>query len=97
MASNVNTAELRADLHRYIDELDDKFIAVVHSMFDTYVEQQKEDPIIGYNVEGEPIYASVAKREYKARLEAAERGDFTTLDELKEESLKWLKGQDHTE
>jgi len=92
-----NTSELRADLHRYIDLLDDKFIAVAHSMFGAYMEQQENDPIIGYSVEGVPMHASVARREFKARVEAAGRGEYITLDELKKESEKWLKGKEDKE
>ena len=92
-----NTSELRADLHRYIEQLDDKFVAIVHSMFDTYIKQQEEDPIIGYSVEGVPMYASVAKREFKARMDAADRGEFITLEELIKESGTWLREAESTE
>ena len=88
---------MRSDLHRYVDQLDDKFVAIVHSMLETYIEQQEEDPIIGYSVEGVPMFASVAKREFKARLDAVDRGEFITLDELKKESKTWLKGKKATE
>jgi orotate phosphoribosyltransferase-like protein len=88
-----NAAELRADLHRHIDRLDDKFISIVHAMVDAYLEQQEDDPIIGYSVDGIPMYASVAKREFKARLEAVDRGEFITLEELEKESETWLKGK----
>lgn len=59
---------------------------------DTYIEQQGDDPIIGYDIEGNPIFASVAKREFKARLDAVDRGDYITLEDLKKESETWLKG-----
>ena len=87
-----NTAEMKADLHRYIDALDDKFIAIVHAMVDAYMAQQEEDPIIGYDIQGNPMFASVAKREFKARLEAIDRGEYLTLEELKKDSETWLKG-----
>ncbi|MEN0004712.1 MAG: hypothetical protein AAF798_11230 [Bacteroidota bacterium] len=90
---SLNAAELRSNLHRQIDELDDKFIAVIYSMVDTYLEQQKNDPIIGYRVDGTPIYASVARKEYKARLDAVEKGEYITIEELEKESTTWLKGE----
>ncbi|MCO6476280.1 MAG: hypothetical protein J5I94_06650 [Phaeodactylibacter sp.] len=86
-----NAAEMKADLHRYIDLLDDKFVAIVHAMVGTYIEQQGDDPIIGYDIEGNPIFASVAKREFKARLDAIDRGEYITLEELKKESESWLR------
>ncbi len=85
------TSELRADLHRYIDLLDDKFIAVVHAMVDTYIEQHKDDPIIGYDINGKPMHASEAKAEFKRRNQAIDDGDFITIEQLKKESKKWLK------
>lgn len=93
MVASRNAAEMRSDLHRYVDQLDDKFVAIVHSMVGTYIEQQEDDPIIGYSVDGVPMYASVAKREFKARLDAVDRGEFITLEELKKESETWLKGE----
>ena len=93
MVASRNTAEMRSDLHRYVDSLDDKFVAIVHAMMATYMEQQKDDPIIGYSVDGVPMFASVAKREFKARLDAVDRGEFITLEELKKESETWLKGE----
>lgn len=90
--ASTNTAELRADLHRYIEKLDDKFVAIAHSMLSAYMEQHhEEDAIIGYSVEGAPMYASVAKREFKARLEAMDRGEYITLEELIKDSGTWLK------
>ena len=87
----MSSAELRSELHEYIDRLDDQFVAVVHSMLDTYIKQQEGDPIVGYDGEGNPIHASVAKEEYKARLEAVDRGEYVTLEELKKQSRTWLK------
>ncbi len=91
LMTSSNAAEMKADLHRYIDLLDDKFVAIVHAMMDTYIEQQSEDPIIGYDIDGNPMFASVAKREFKARLDAVDRGEYITLEELEKESETWLK------
>jgi len=88
--SSHNTAEMKADLHRYVDQLDDKFVVIVHSMVTAYIEQQGEDTIIGYDIEGNPLFASVAKREFKARLEAIDRGEYITLEDLEKESETWL-------
>lgn len=87
-----NAAEMKADLHRYIDMLDDKFVAIVYAMVGAYMEQQEDDPIIGYDIDGNPMFASVAKREFKARLNAVDRGEYITLEELEKESETWLKG-----
>lgn len=91
MIASSNAAEMRSDLHQLVDRLDDRFVAIVYSMVGVYIEQQEDDPIIGYSAKGSPMYASVAKREFKARLEAIDRGDYITLEALKEQSKTWLE------
>ena len=78
----MSTVEKRTEVHQMIDEIDSAFLDVVYAMLDTYKKQQ-EDSIIGYNVNGDPMYASVAKEEFKRRFEAIDEGKFITLDELK--------------
>ena len=57
-------------------------------MLNTYIEE-KENAIIGYTIEGEPILAKDAKVEYLKRLEDMEKGDFITLNDLEKEVQKW--------
>ena len=47
----MSAAELRKELHRYIDHADDTFLKMVHAMSKEY----KKSEIAGYNIDGSPI------------------------------------------
>ena len=82
---------MRSDILKWVDQVDETFLSAVHAMMGTYVEkQEQEDPILGYNADGEPQYASVVGPIYDERVRAAkEDGAFITLEELKQEAETW--------
>ncbi|MEM1216244.1 MAG: hypothetical protein AAGJ82_11190, partial [Bacteroidota bacterium] len=86
----MSTVEIRAEIQSYLERVqDESFLKVVHSMLGTYVQEQ-EDPIIGYDVEGNPKRASVMKRVYAEEIRAArEEGAFITLEDLEKEMETW--------
>jgi len=84
----MSTAEKREAIHKFIDQLeDDRFLHALHAMVKAYAEY---DPIIGYDIEGNPKRASVMKAKYMAALEAVEKGEYITIEELEKESEEWL-------
>lgn len=87
----MSAAELRDQVHQLIDGLDENFLKVVHSMLDTYskVQEVKAEPIVGYEVDGTPIYASAAKEEYARRVKAMKDGQSTSIEALKKEAAQW--------
>jgi hypothetical protein len=86
----MSTVEMRTEVTDWLEELDENFLAAVHAMVGTYVNKQKEDPIIGYTLEGEPKYASQMKAIYTEEIRAAkEDGQFMTIEELEIESESW--------
>lgn len=86
----MNAKELKNKIHQYLDQVDDSFLKAIHSMLDTYVKGQK-DTVIGYDVKGEPILASQAKKQYEKDIKAVEKGAFITNKDLRKVSKKWLK------
>lgn len=87
----MSTAEIKEEIKAYLDEVDEALLEAVHAMLATYARKQEEDPIIGYDAEGTPMKASEAKVEFAKRLEAVDRGEYVTLEELKEKSKTWIK------
>ena len=87
----MSTTQIKAEITAYLDEVDDSFLKAVHAVLAAYTQKKEADPIIGYNVDGKPMRASEAKVEFKRRLEAVERGEYITLEELKKESETWGK------
>ena len=85
----MGAVELKIKINEYLDRVDSSFLNVIHAMLDAYVKEN--DSIIGYDTKGKPLYASEAKRQFNKDLEAVERGEFVTIDELKVEAAEWLK------
>lgn len=86
----MSVVEIRSKVHQIIDRLDEGFLNVVHSMLDTYIQQQKADPVIGYDIDGTPKHSTVMETEMRLQVDAAKRGEFTTLENLRKESDEWL-------
>jgi hypothetical protein len=85
----MSAVEIRSEIQSYLDKVqDESFLKVVHSMLGTYI-KELEDPIIGYDVDGVPLYASVAKKLFKEQLEGVERGEFVTIEDLEKEMETW--------
>jgi trehalose/maltose hydrolase-like predicted phosphorylase len=86
----MSTVEMRSEVHKMIDEIDDAFLAAVHALLGTYKQQQKE-AVIGYEVDGTPITAAAFIEQADELMAEVERGEYVTLKELEQESESWLK------
>jgi predicted transcriptional regulator len=83
----MSTVEIRSELHQLIDQVDERFLKAVYLMVSAY---QQEDPIAGYDLQGNPKLASEMMDKYEAGIAAVEEGNFITADELEEKSQQWL-------
>lgn len=85
----MSATQLKEQIHSQVEKIqDESFLKVVRAMLDAYVQEQ-EDPIIGYDVEGNAWSASKAKEEFQKRIEAVENGNFTTTDEIRKQMQSW--------
>ena len=85
----MSTAEKRETLRQKIDQLDEKFIEAIYAIVEAY-EEKDEDPIIGYDIEGNPKRASVMKKIYNEQVKnAIEKGEFITIEDLEKEMETW--------
>jgi hypothetical protein len=75
-------------LHKRIDEMDERLLQAIHTI--VFIQEEKEeDPVIGYDIDGNPILASVASLEYAKRLAAIKTGQGTAIEDLIVESEQW--------
>jgi hypothetical protein len=86
----MSTVEMRTEVHKMIDEIDDALLAAVHALLGAYKQQQKE-AVIGYEVDGTPITAAAFLERADELMAEVERGEYVTLEELEQESESWLK------
>jgi hypothetical protein len=83
----MSVTQIRSEINEYLNQVDSHFLKVVHAMLNTYLEE-KENTVIGYTIEGEPILAKEAKVAYLKRVENMKKGDFITLKDLEKEVQK---------
>jgi len=81
----MGAAELRKELHSYIDHADETFLKMVHAMSKEYY----PSGIVGYNTDGSPI----TKKNLKARVKTAstrvKSGIYLTQAEVEKEVENW--------
>ena len=89
----MSAAQIRAEIDSYLDQVkDENFLKVVHLMLNSYVKVQEpeNDPIIGYDIEGNPKRASVMKELYDKQVkDAKENGVYHTIEEVEKEMETW--------
>lgn len=50
----MSNSEIRSEIEEMLNQLDDRFLKAIHVMLKTYVKEKPVDPIIGYDVDGQP-------------------------------------------
>lgn len=86
----MSTTELKEKLHQRIEEADESLLKIMHAMVEAYVAEQ-EDPIVGYDIHGNPKRAGMMKEQLRQEVERAEKGEYITVEELRKKSDEWLK------
>ncbi|MFO7669883.1 MAG: hypothetical protein R6W31_09515 [Bacteroidales bacterium] len=81
----MGTAELRKDLHSYIDKADDKFLRMVHAMRREY----EGSDIVGYEPDGTPITQENLIQEVKEASVQVKAGHYTTQEEMEKRVEGW--------
>ena len=81
----MSTAEIREELHKYIDQGDKHFLKAIYAMAKVYSGEE----IVAYTADGRQL----TKEQYIKEIEEAEaqieRGEHITMEELEKESKKW--------
>ncbi len=92
----MSTVEIKAEIHFLLEQVEDDFVKAVHTLLKTHTATQEKSVLdIPCDMEGNPQFDSVEEmlEEYGRRVEAIERGEYVTLEELKKESLTWRNPQ----
>lgn len=81
-------ARVRDDLEDYIELLHQKY-AMDAEEEDELERTPDGDVIIGYDVDETPLLASVAKEEFRKRIQSMDQGNYITIEQLRQESKTW--------
>lgn len=79
--------EKRDYIHSHLHLIDEKIINEMYSKM--LCELEKNNPVVGYRVSGEPIKKQQLLAELIEAEKQIERGECLTIEELEEDSKKW--------
>jgi len=82
----MGTAELRKEVHRYIDRADERFLKMVNALAKSY---EEEEVIVGYRTDGTPITPQDLKERAKAASKRVKSGQYITQEELEKGVENW--------
>ena len=77
----MGTVQLREELHRYIDQADDRMLRLVKGLF----QADRDD----YVLPGEPMSEEALKQRVRAAKSRISAGQFTSQEDLEEEMKEW--------
>jgi len=81
----MGVAELKEELHNYIDHADERFLKMVYAMSREY----KESVVIGYNVDGTPITPKELVQRVTSASKRVKSGNFITQEDIEKEVENW--------
>ncbi len=74
----MGTLEIKADLHRYVEQADDDFLELVHVLFGKHFQQQKPHEYVG-----EPLTLDELNKQCMEAVEDVQKGNFYTIEEAR--------------
>ncbi|MEO9872336.1 hypothetical protein [Ekhidna sp.] len=77
----MGTAKLREELHKYIDQADDRILRLVRGMFQADLDD--------YTLPGEPMSEPTLRQRVKAAKSRINSGQFTSQEDLEQEMKEW--------
>lgn len=79
----MNTAQIKQELHKCIDNGDDRFLRLIHAVATNY--SSEED----HTIPGPPMKADTYRKRIQNAKERVKAGYFTTQEELEKEIEQW--------
>ena len=86
----MSTAEMKSEIHTLLEQVEDSYVEAIHTLLNNHVGKQ-DDPIVSYDIDGNPQYASQMKEIYLNELEKMKNGNFMTHEEFKKRPKPWMK------
>lgn len=91
----MSSSDVRAASHELIDQIDERFLAAVYALLQTYerhpsAQEAMQHPIASFDVvTGTPRTASELTAILDEGVAAVRRGEYATFEDFKKESAKW--------
>ena len=84
----MRVAELRNQLHDYINFADEQFLNIVYSMVKDH-KKSNNMVVVGYHPDGTPITKLELLKDIKEAEEQIEKGKCLSIEELEREAKDW--------
>jgi hypothetical protein len=86
----MSTIDMRTESHQILDRIDERFLAAVHALLQTY-DQQDSDDVVGYRIgTDEPLLASEADDIFESIVEDVKKGNYIEVDDLiAQKAARW--------
>jgi len=81
----MGVAELKTELHNYIDHADERFLKMVYAMSKEY----KAPMVIGHEVDGTPITQKELVQRVTSASKRVKSGNFISHEEVEKEVENW--------
>jgi KaiC/GvpD/RAD55 family RecA-like ATPase len=79
----MNTAELKKELHNYIEKADERFLKMIHALAKSY--EDEEAIVVGYESDGTPITKETLVNEVREASAQVKSGNYMTQEDLEKE------------
>ncbi|OQX80558.1 MAG: hypothetical protein B6D61_01850 [Bacteroidetes bacterium 4484_249] len=83
----MKVAELRKQIHHYINFADEQFLNMVYALVKDNT--KNSDMVVGYHPDGTPITKLEFVNDIKEAEEQIERGEYLTIEKLEKEAENW--------
>lgn len=85
----MSLVEVRQEIVDKLEELDENMLMAIHTIVHNSASKQ-EDEVVGYEVDGTPIYVDEFLEDATKQLDEVRKGNYTTLENHKKETEAWL-------
>jgi hypothetical protein len=83
----MSVAQIKQELHKFIDIADPKLLAAIYAMMENYL--QNDDSIVAFTTDGTPLTKAELVKNIQEAYNEVQKGNFITSEELKEQMKNW--------
>jgi len=84
----MSLTEIRKEVHKYVDEIDEKALQGIFAFMKSYTENNEDEPV-GYTASGEVLTREKIIQRARAASKRVKEGQFTTHEEVKKQIESW--------
>lgn len=84
----MTASQIRKELHKYVDEVDESFLSDIHAVIQSYIKKNPHNNV-GYSAEGKPLTKEQVVKEVLKASKRVKAGQFISQEDLEKEAENW--------